>query len=406
MPLRYLFVDMNSYFASVEQQDDPKLRGRPIGVVPVMARSTCCIAASREAKLVGIKTGTPVWEAEKICRDFVPVLARPERYVRIHHRIVDAVGRCVPVGRVMSIDEMSCPLVGEEREPDRALAIGRRIKAELRADVGEVLTCSIGLGPSVMLAKVAGDLQKPDGLTAFRDDDLPDALHRLKLTDFPGIGPRMERRLQLHGLVTAAQLCRASARTLSEVWGSRIHGERWFRLLRGEDVPDKRTVRRTVGHSHVLPPSLRTDAGSHGVIVRLIHKAAARLRGMDYWCGALSVGLRYADGSRWDAGCRVARCQDTPSLLRAFGQLWHHRPPGREPKKVGMVLSDLVPARSATPSLFPDDQKATELSHTVDDVNREFGRSTVYFGTMHGMEDTAPTRIAFTRIPEFDRAIS
>src|SRR5437899_10931649 len=94
MPLRYLFVDMNSFFASVEQQDDPSLRGRPVAVVPVMADSTSCIAASREAKARGVKTGTPVWEARRLCPGIVFRTGRHERYVRVHHRIVEAVGRC------------------------------------------------------------------------------------------------------------------------------------------------------------------------------------------------------------------------------------------------------------------------------------------------------------------------
>src|SRR5581483_7059447 len=148
------------------------------------------------------------------------------------------------------------------------------------------LRCSVGVGPNVMLAKVAGDMQKPDGLTLIEAKDLPTKLYGLKLTDFPGIGPQMEKRLLRSGVSTVRQLVGLTAKQLSAVWGSKVHGERWFFLLRGEDVADKPTKRRTVGHSHVLPPELRTDAGAHGVLSRLIHKAAARLRSIDYWAGA------------------------------------------------------------------------------------------------------------------------
>ena len=261
MPLRYLFVDFNAYFASVEQQDDKTLRGKPVVVVPVLADTTCCIAASYETRKFGVKTGTPVWEAKRKCPDLILRVGRHERYVEVHHEIVRAVGRCLPVLQVMSVDEMSCRLIGDERTPSRASAIAGQIKAEIRQKFDH-LTCSIGVGPSVMLAKVAGDMQKPDGLTFFDDADLPGKLLRLELTDFPGIGPRMEIRFHRFGVRTVEHLLALSPTQMCHVWGSRIHGSRWWHLLRGEDVSGGPTKRRTVGHSHVLPPALRSEAGA------------------------------------------------------------------------------------------------------------------------------------------------
>jgi DNA polymerase-4 len=410
MALRYLFVDMNSFFASVEQQYRPDLRGQAVGVVPVLAETTCCIAASIEAKRLGIKTGTPIWEAKRICREqrvrFHMVEARPGLYVSVHERIVKAVGRCVPVTEVLSIDEMKCRLLGREREPATAVAIAERIKAAIRADAGDWLRCSIGIGPNAMLAKVASKRVKPDGLTLLPQDELTEQLVQLSLTDFPGIGPRMERRFHRFGITTVAQLLSLTPGQLCTIWGSRVHGWRWWYLLRGYDVPDKRTKRRTVGHSHVLPPALRTDAGAKQVLVRLIHKAAARLRKMNYWAGAITVTVRFvgesAQGwgrSGWGEATKVPHCQDTLSFLHAAAELWQQKPAG-QPLKVGVVLSDLIPARSATPSLFDIDHRLTVLSHAVDRVNRAFGPNTVYFGGMFGNERSAPMRIAFTHIPD------
>src|SRR6516162_8237086 len=123
---------MNAYFASVEQQDHPALRGKPVGVVPVKAATTCCIAISYEAKRCGVKGGMPVWEARKLCPDLVLTLARPERYVEIHHQLVDVVNRVVPVTQVMSIDEVSCRLMGAERSAAKAEEMSRGIKAGVR----------------------------------------------------------------------------------------------------------------------------------------------------------------------------------------------------------------------------------------------------------------------------------
>jgi DNA polymerase-4 len=405
MPLRYLFVDMNAYFASVEQHDDPRLRGLPVAVVPVEARTSSCIAVNYLAKKFGVRVGSPVWEAQKLCPGIRCVPAHPERYVEVHKEIVRAVGRCIPVSKVMSIDEMACALMGDEREPAKAEAIARSIKAEMRHSLGEVLTCSIGVGPNVMLAKVAGDLQKPDGLTVIRPDELPERLYSLKITDFPGIGPRMEKRFHRYGVTTTRQLMQLTQPALAVVWGSKVHAERWFHLLRGEDVPDVPTRRRTVGHSHVLPPAQRTPEGSRGVMVRLIHKACARLRSIGYWAGAMAVGVKYADGVKWHTARKLPHCQDTLQWLLAFGDMWDERPADvGPPMQVWMTLTDLVPAAAATPSLIPEEQQATALSHAMDAINRKFGKHAVRFGGISGAEQTAPMRIPFNHIPKINPA--
>ena len=404
MSLRHLFVDMNAFFASVEQQDHPRLRGRPVGVVPVAnTRSTCCIAASYEAKARGVKTGTPVWEALQRCPGIELIPARPERYVEVHHELVRAVGRCIPITKVMSVDEMVCRLLGEEQRPEKATAIGRAIKTAIR-DRFDSMRCSVGVGPSVVLAKMAADMQKPDGLTLLPREGLRERLMPLDLTDFPGIGPRMEHRFHRVGITTVAQLLDLSPAQLSHVWGSRVHGWRWWYLLRGEDVPEKPTKRRTVGHSHVLPPDLRNDEGAYGVLVRLIHKAAARLRRLNYWAGTVVLSLSFLGGTSWYETHHVGHCQDTLTLLRALAALWDLRPVG-PPLQVSITLTDLVPARSATPSLFDHDRRLVDLCHVIDRVNRIFGPNAVYFGGMFASKDTAPMRIPFNSIPTPDPAV-
>ena len=137
--LNWLFVDLNSYFASVEQEVRPELRGRPVGVVPMMADTTVCIAASYEAKAHGVRTGTIVADAKRMCPDLVLVEARHELYVDYHHRIVEAVESCLPVTAVLSIDEMACRLMGRERPLLAAMELGRRVKATIREKVGPTL---------------------------------------------------------------------------------------------------------------------------------------------------------------------------------------------------------------------------------------------------------------------------
>ncbi len=164
--LNWLFVDLNSYFASVEQEIRPELRGRPVGIVPMMADTTVCIAASYEAKACGVKTGTVVADAKRMCPGLVLVEARHEIYVDYHHRIVEAVESCLPVTAVLSIDEMACRLMGRERPLLAAMELGRKVKARIRERVGPMLRSSVGLATNRYLAKVASDMEKPDGLVA------------------------------------------------------------------------------------------------------------------------------------------------------------------------------------------------------------------------------------------------
>ncbi|MDZ4686713.1 MAG: type VI secretion protein ImpB [Planctomycetaceae bacterium] len=399
MQLRYLFVDMNSYFASVEQQLRPELRGRPVGVVPMLADTTCCLAASYEAKRFGVKTGTGVGDARRLCPGLVLVPARPEKYIELHHRIITAVESCLPVTAVLSVDEMVCRLRGPDQEEDTAVALGMQIKQAIREQVGESLRCSVGIAPNRMLAKLAGDVQKPDGLTVIHPADLPDRLYSLKLRDFPGIGPRMERRFHAAGLRTVEQLCDLTAAGMNRLWGSTVVGTAWYRLLRGEDVPAPPTHRRTLGHSHVLPPDCRHEAGARAVLMRLVHKAAGRLRQTGYWARRVDVSVTYLGGDHWSTSAKVPLCQDTLTLLQTAGGLWARRPPGW-PLKVSVTFGDVVAWLNAAPSLLEDDRQRLALSAAMDQLNTRFGIHTVYFGAMHGQQTDRGAHIAFHTVPD------
>ncbi|MGL6075334.1 MAG: DNA polymerase Y family protein [Fimbriiglobus sp.] len=394
MPLRYLFIDMNSYFASCEQQDFPELRGKPIAVIPVEADTTCCLAASYEAKALGIKTGTPVWRAKQICPNITLRQVRSKRYMEIHELIVKAVERCLPVDQVLSVDEMNCKLLGDEAKIEKVTAIGQDIKSAIYKHVGDYMRCSIGVAPNRLLAKMAGDMKKPNGFTILRSEEIPERMYSLKLTDFPGIGPRMEKRLNLHNVFQVQSLYQMTIKQLSQVWGSQIHGEKWYYTIRGEDVHEKPTHRRTIGQSHILPPDFRSDDGARVVLVRLIHKACARLREVRYWAKHLSISVSYRDDS-WKSDTALAACQDTLSVLEAFAAIWEKRPRGLEPFAVSMVLTKLQSQESTTPSLFPEDHDRTQLGLAMDRINKTFGKQSIYFGGLCGGEDTAPLRIPF-----------
>ncbi len=179
--LRWLVLDLNSFFASCEQQEHPGLRDRPLIVVQTMAETTCAIAASYPAKALGIKTGTLVYEARRLCPHLQLVQANHKLYVDYHHRVLRAIEKHIPVDEVMSIDEVACRLDKRQQQRTVARELAQDIKHEIGTQVGGCLTSSIGISANKLLAKLASNMQKPDGLVILPVKDLPRAILHLQL---------------------------------------------------------------------------------------------------------------------------------------------------------------------------------------------------------------------------------
>ncbi|MGA2351794.1 MAG: DNA polymerase [Terracidiphilus sp.] len=418
--LNWLFVDMNSYFASVEQDARPELRGRPVGIVPMMADTTCCIAASYEAKAFGVKTGTIVADAKRMCPGLVLVEGRHELYVEYHRRIVEAVESCLPVTAVSSIDEMACRLMGRERPLLAAMALGRQVKARILERVGPMIRSSVGLATNRYLAKVASDMEKPDGLVALTPDILPEALRQLTLRSLPGIGAQTEKRLNEKGIQTMDQLLALDCEQAGELWGS-VWGERLWHWLKGEDFDMEETEHlKSISHQHVLGPEMRTPEKAWAVAHKLLHKAAMRLRAGGLWASSigLAIGFAVPRGEKkpvstygvpargWKAELRLSECQDNLTLIAALSRLWASRPTGAQfehPYFIGVHLNGLVPDSLHTLNLFDgseEEQSHTRLLAAMDALNNKYGLSTLAPATMLTAFKAAPTRISFHTIPE------
>ena len=395
----WLFIDMNSYFASVEQHLRPELRGRGIAVIPVESEHTCVIAASHDAKRHGVKTGTRVGDARRLCPGIVLVKARPNIYVKLHHEILRSVDKCLPVHKVYSIDEWAIQLMGEERKPARALELGHLIKRQLLRDFSPWLTCSIGIAPTRLLAKIASELRKPDGLTLLDPGELPDRLDHLSLDDLCGIGSGMLARLDAHGIRGVRDLWAIGKQQAIQIWGS-VSGGYWWAGFHGFDEPELPTRRRSMSHANVLDPKFRNDQGAHGIMVRLLCKLGARLRHDGYFAQHLRVHLKYIRGGSWHAESALPCVQDTPTLLKKFGTLWQQRIPGTGPPiKVGVEVTGLVPAAQVSRSLFDEIEKLGRVSQAIDKINRRWGPAAICFGSMQAFHHHMDDKIAFGRIP-------
>ncbi len=418
--LKWLFLDLNSYFASVEQQENPHLRGKPVAVTPMVTDSTCAIAASYEAKAYGVKTGTKIYEARRMCPGLKCVLARHDKYVEYHHKILDAVERHLPVNKIWSIDECDCILLGREREPENARALAMAVKESIWRNVGEHINCSIGIAPNSFLAKVATEIEKPDGLVILSPEDLPGRLFDLKLMDLPGINVNMAARLERARIKTVEQLWHISPKQARSIWGS-VQGERFWYWLHGYDVPYQSTNTSMVGHSRVLDPDLRTPEKTRAMARRLLVKAGYRLRRKEFYASRLSLSVRFIDGYRWSHDLSFAHAHDPFTFLHYLEELWimmvhdcgllpsHHNKTVF--KKVSVVLHGLKRAEDITDDMFDHAleekrkvmQKNEALSSALDLLRDKYKKEAVSIGlppkTLAGH---VGTKIAFSRVPSKD----
>lgn len=416
--LGWLYLDLNSYFASVEQHMNPRLRGQPVAVVPTETEATCAIAASYEAKAMGVKTGTMIYQARKMCPGLITVPARHDHYVDYHHKIMKQIDRFLPLTKICSIDEVACRLIGSEREEKNAREIAINIKQAIAKNIGPSLKSSIGIGPNRFLAKVASNLQKPDGLSVLYATELPDRLSHLKLSDLPGIGRNMDIRLRRAGITTIPAFWNLDPKHVRRIWHS-VEGERFWYALHGiETTTNEETTRRTVGHSHVLAPEMRPRHKARIVARRLTLKAASRMRRLGYFAKLYSLSVRFdvprnnGERYKWHSDIKIPLAEDSFSFLNALNMLWQKMIEDRTPlriKQISVSFYELVPADKIMPDMFKElddpvartQKRHTRLSVVMDDINKKYGLDTVVLGTLpENMSRFSGTKIAFTRIPE------
>ncbi|MFC4172274.1 Y-family DNA polymerase [Microvirga sp. GCM10011540] len=406
--LERLYVDFDSFFASAEQHLQPRLRGRPVGVIPVESEHTGLIAVSREAKALGLKRGTFVRDAKRQCPGLVLVTARHERYVDLHKKIVETVERLIPVKAVCSIDEVVCELSPSEQP--HAVALARRVKAAIAREIGPSLTCSVGLGPNELLAKIAAEMEKPDGLVALHPDDLPGRLLSLPLKDIPGIAKGNAARLARAGVGDMEALWRLQPKEMRRLWGS-VEGERLWMGLHGYAVERPETQRRMFGHGRVLPADWRHLGGAYACARVLLVKAASRMRRAGFAARALALWLTDRRSAGWYAEERFQPTWDDPSLLARLAKLFdlaeRELPPRSLSRSIHVTLHDLVPLNEIGNDLFaftPEAQlkrRLEYLSLLADRLNAHYRGTLLHWGpwtTLPG--GYAGAKIAFNRIPD------
>lgn len=379
---RTLYIDMNAFFASVEQHENPALRGRPVAITAIDSKSGACVAASYEAKAHGIKVGTPVWEARRLCPDITFLPSRHRLYVRYNLRIAGVLDQMAEVERIRSIDEFQVCLSGAARELDGARKLVMAMKARVSQEIGPAIRFSAGIGPNHLLAKIAGKLEKPDGFAWLSPRNMPDRIAHLKLDDLPGISKGIKHKLYRAAVWDIPALYNLDPRHARMIWRS-VEGERFVRALQGEGIPLFGTQRHGYGNSKVLSPEYRTVRGAYLVGRWLLGKAATRMR-RD---GRVARRLSLMAGG-WSEAIKCEATADTVYLLRLHRQLWDRllsNGTRREFLSVSIHLGDVLYLQDRngdllTPLRPAEETRGERVAKLVDQINRRYGAETIRNG--------------------------
>ena len=386
MVFRTLYIDMNSFFASVEQQEDPSLRGRPVGITAIAAESGAVVAASYEAKAFGVKVGTRVYDAKRMCPGIVFRQSRHRLYVRVNQKIAAVLDEIGEMERIRSIDEFQVALGGTTGELEGAMDLARRMKAAIRERVGSELRCSVGIGPNQLLAKIAGKLQKPDGLQWLSPENMPERLSHLQLDDLPGISCGIKTKLNKAMIWDIPTLYALDPRHARLIWHS-VEGERFVRALQGENIPLGETQRNGYGNSKVLAPKYRRPDQARLVGRWLTEKTTERMRHDDFCAQRFTLHIRIMPKGGWAKSQSVNASQDTQIMLNIYENLWR-KMMVIQPHIIGSVsvqLSDVLPLSQRSGELFlplePAVQNRNEkLSAVVDRINHRYKSRVITFG--------------------------
>lgn len=381
---RVLFVDMNSFFASCEQQVNYFLRGRPVGVCVYPGKFGCVIAPSIEAKKFGVKTGMRLNEAMLLCPQLVPLETNPERYRQFHVKIMAVLKKYSDDVFPKSIDEAVVDLTHYELIHKDVLHVAKAIKYDIANEVGDWLKCSIGVAPNSFLAKLASDIQKPDGLTIINHDNIDDVLSTLKLTDLPGIGEGMKIRLNKGGITTPLQMRHAPPENLKAILRS-VVGYYWhYRLNFIEiDLDNEHDYKSMQAMRHLSKEQRQSADSINTIFLTLCLTLEKRMMQRQFFCHQIGFNIKYANGERWDDFIKtITPMQDGAEIFMALTNRMNEFITKTKSSplinsgiiSISVYVSHFIKSNLVAYNLFEDNSKKDKLRQTVYDLKERFGK--------------------------------
>jgi DNA polymerase-4 len=383
MHRKILHIDMNAFFASVEQQDNPELQGKPIAVVGSGHR-TVITTASYEARKFGVKTGMAIWEGKRACPELIVVVGNSRKYTQASKRIIAIMREFTPLVEVFSIDEAFLDVTNSAALFGTPEAISSQIKLRIREQLG--LTCSIGIAPNKLLAKLASDMQKPDGLTIIPPDRVGAILEKVPIGDLCGIGKKTRNQLNLLGIKTCGELGRFPEDVLQKRFG--IVGPRLKQMGQGLDdspvipVEEEEGV-KSVGHSMTLNRDVEKREEILCNLLQLSEMVGRRARRYGVSGKTVSLYIRFADfySSIQRQQTQGSDINLSDDIYKAAVRLLDSIEINQPVRLLGISLSGLKQHQEQL-SLFEDERKRSEATRAMDSVNDRFGEFSVTFGSL------------------------
>jgi len=394
-----MHLDLNSCFASVEQQANPLLRGKPIAVAAYVSPGGCILAPSIEAKTYGVKTGMRVKEGKLLCPNLIVLPSDPNKYREVHLRFRRLLSDYTDKVTPQSIDEFVLELDSSPVIQAGLASVGGEIKQRIKKEIGDWLRISVGIGPNRFLAKTAAGLHKPDGLDTIEKHNYQKIYEGLKLTDLCGISTHNAARLNRVGIFTVLQFAKADVQTLHSAFGS-INGYYWYLRLRGWEIDDVDFGRKSFGNSYALPKPFITEAELAPILSKLVEKATHRMRRAGYSASGVHLAIVYRDGSYWHRGMTVPEVFAGSDIYRYAWQILDHCPHRKPVGNLAVSCFNLREQGSTQLVLFENVLKKKRLVKAIDKLNERYGDYVITPAIMLGTKDSVPDRISFGGVRE------
>src|SRR5271157_2715785 len=380
-------VDMDAFFASVEQRDNPALRGKPIAVTGGGER-TVITTSSYEARAYGVKTAMTVYEAKRLCPDMILVVGNNRKYAEICTRLQDICLRFTPDTETHSIDEIFLDITASHHLFNGPENLALALKSTVKSELG--ITCTVGMGPNILIAKLASELAKPDGLRWIGEDTVPSVLETLPVKKLWGIGSHTEEKLRAMGITTCGELGRASPSLLTERFG--IIGEHLKAMGNGKlerpievAVPDPKSI----GHSITFPKDLWKREELTSCLLRLSERVGRRARRYGHQGKTITLTVRYADFKTFTKQTTLpAYTNDTGDIYRSAVAILDGIRLRKSVRLLGISLSN-IEQDGEQMLLFQEEdrEKKAALTKAVDIVNDKFGEHAVTFASAITQEE-------------------
>lgn len=405
-----LFIDMNSFFASCEQQVNFWLRNRPVAVCVYTGRFGAAIALSVEAKQRGLKAGKRLDDLITECPDLVPVETHPQRYREFHVRIMNVLKKYSDDVIPKSIDEAIIDISSYHLLYKNPIELAVQIKHDIKTEVGEWFNCSIGIAPNAFLAKLASEVKKPNGLTLITPENVDDLLSQIELTDLPGIAEGNAARLIKAGITTPLQLRYASPEKIKQAMHS-IIGVYWHYRLNFREVDQLTNSYKAMQAMRQISKQQRQSLDTlNELLVSLCMRLEQRLVRQKVYCKEIDVFAKFETGKVWKDRVKsdkpIQSGTEILALIRLrmkkFEKLNHCEPIiNHLLSALGITVTDFVPEDMINLNLFEDAIRDKKLRRVVYDIKSRFGKEKVVKATEVGEEKVLKDVIGFGSIKDF-----